>query len=272
MNSLAASWASAALLLAGVASYWAYTLGGVRLLAPWLGTFRRVVMIGSVATLPPLLAHAGVDGLLPASVGLVAFLYALGRQWLLMDSAPVLVPGEDDLLAPTDLAVVLPDGSGVPLALLARLRTARIGDDTLVFCGLARALTLFVSAGDLRPELPRATGFSVAGPAGVWDGVDGASVLGGEALRRSALTLADGETWRSSHPDAVLYVLEGQRKAIPPTVPTPRVPGSRAVADPMRLGAVRDGRWSSSTEEPADLFLARWAARTRGLQGTEDSP
>lgn len=271
MSSLAASWASCGLLVLGVVSYWLYTLAGLRGLGPFVGTFRRTVMILSVGVLGPLLGHAGADASVPALLGLAAFLYALSRQWLLIDASPQLVEGEDRLLAAGDLAVVLPDGSAVPLALLARLRTARVGDDTLVHCGLARSLALFQAAGDLRPELPHATGFSLIGPGGLWDGVDGAPLAGGAPLRRGELSLSDGADWRAAHPTAVLYALAEQREAVAPAVPTPRVPGARSVADPMRLGSVRDGRWSSGREGSADLFLARWAARARGLEGTEDS-
>ena len=82
-----------------------------------------------------------------------------------------------------------------------------------------------------------------------------------------------GET-RVEVPDGALHGDEADRASYGAAgrskpCPTPLLPEARDLAEPMTRGVVRSGRWTpldlEGTHEPAEYYLARWAALARGL-------
>ncbi len=208
------------------------------------------------------------------------FAFALQRQWLVprraARNAIAPVPPSDD-----ELVAVLPNGRAVAVVWLERPRTVIIDRWCLVHCGLARSLSVFTSPAAARPRawLPHRSGFWVRGPTSLWDGVDGRDKAGKPAVERQPVGLCTHAAWQAAHPDARLL------RPLPFVEPRPPrkvlVKGARGVVDAMRWGVVEHDTWRPLTDAdlaicpdvsdsaPPRYYLARWAARVRGLPGTD---
>ena len=263
-----------------VVGYWCLTLLGWRFLAPLMTTVRQaahgVGAIGLVAAL--LLAEPGERPILraiPLLLGLAGTAYAYRNQWLLPRAAVALElcrlePPGDELVA------ILPGDEAVCVSVLGRVRTAVRGNTLVVHCGLARSLAAFTRLGTMRPAavLPHPTGFEIGADEQRWDGVDGRSLSGGQALSPMPLSLSTYSTWRAAHPLGALLAKPDQQAIPPDSRRTPRVPGSGDVGDPLAWGRVEARQWipleasdwsaTTAGEEPR-TYLARWAAAKRGL-------
>lgn len=284
------AWAGAIILGGWVATYVAYTLGGVDRLQGLLLRFRPAgialgigLVLGSVVLW--LVSTEPVEPLLAAPALALALLflgYAWGRQWLVPRPAPSLTPGAP-ALAPDALVAVLEGGDAVPLTWLARLRTARVGQQLVVHCALARSLAAFTApAHAIAAVLPHSSGFILGGGGRRWDGVDGRALDGGTPLERRSVALATYADWRGTCPNGLLHAPSlGARRtprrtaamlpAPPAAAVVSRLPAARAVTDAMRWGLVEGGEWRpivvSGCTDPAvtgdRYYLSRWAAYRR---------
>jgi len=283
-----------AVLLVGL--YWLYTLQGLRLLGPLVSPPARKVGFAIAALQSfawgPVLSMYALSGGRDGDVGLLAgwllgppvlvgaaIWYALKRQWLEpRPAAPLSAfaghPGKDALVA------VLPGGEAVGLAWMRRSRTATVGDLCVVHCGVARSLAAIVGAGAApKAWMPHASGFSVRSGGIHWDGVDGTGLVDPASMARAPVGLCTFEAWRAAYPDARL--LRPEPFAAPRPARNVVVAGAREVADAMRWGVVEDGAWRALSDAdlavcpdvgdsaPRRYYLSRWAARVRGLLGTD---
>ncbi len=272
--------ASGLLLSAGAsATYLAYTLGERDALLPAALRARRPAFAFGLAmsavgcALAPW-RPAGWCSL--AAAGALAA-YAVKRQWLLPPPAPRYDEAPASANASSGLVLVLPDASAVRLRVLAHDRVAVVGPWLVVHCGLARSVTIYdVPDGEVRAVLPHRTGFwlSVTGVAELVDGVDGVGHDSGQpVLLRRAAEVRSEASWRESSRGSLLHAPPaGGRAAAERRL---RVPSARGVDDPQRFGVVRDHDWRPTDlarpepVRPGQFVLSRWAARARGLQGTE---
>ncbi|MBT9559641.1 MAG: hypothetical protein IV100_26665 [Myxococcales bacterium] len=272
--------ASGLLLAAGASgSYLAYTLGEHAALLPValrargpafaLGLGASVLGLSLAPWRPSAWLSLAVTG------GLTA--YALKRQWLMPPSAPRYVPTLPSPSGPNGLVLVLPDGGGVRLRVLARDRVALVGPWLVVHCGLARSVAVFNAPDDVvRAVLPHRSGFwlNVGRVGELVDGVDGVGRDSGQpVLRRLAATVRTEASWRAVAPEALLHaplgggLLASERR--------PRVPSARGVADGPRFGVVDGHSWrpvdlaDPGPSQPGQYVISRWAARARGCSGTE---
>ena len=273
----------AGLVGAGVAGYWAYTLGGVERLRPLLRRYRRGVMraglvVSGAGLLDPTSTVAAV---VPFGAAGALYAYAARNQWLHPRPAPALV--ETRMVLPDyALVAVMPGGGAIPLRWAARLRTVRAGAWTLVHCGLARSVAVFRSpaAGPVAATLPHSTGFEIGAGSGIWDGVDGRSLDSGPDLVAAPVALCTSAAWHAAFPAEPVWAPSAHAPLPPRYSRRPLVPGARDVADPNRWGTAIDGAWTAladhelgvcpphagSTEGPAVAYLGRWAARRRGMR------
>lgn len=280
--------AVAALLAVGsVVVYVLYTLAGVRALRPLLDRPRRAAL--GIAL--PLGVFALVGGLRTgdawairlAGLTSVAALYAFRRQWVWPRMAAPLTPwaGQPSAMPPDTLVVVLPDGAALPLGWLSHARTAVWGPYTVIYCSLSRGLLVVQTPAEGPPRawLPHSTGFEVGIGGRRWDGVDGHALDGGEPLVAVPARLTTVARWRSAvsaeaqAEGAALLAVPGHASLRSPRLlDVPVVPAARGVDDGTRLGAVDGERWRPWQADDATLHrahLARWAARARGLRGTD---
>ena len=268
--------AGAILASGAVAAYWAYTLAGVTALMPVLRRPRQLAVgLASVLLVAGALPLDGgrMDGVALglAAVGLALVKYAVDRQWLLPRPAAAFEPTAASPAAGS-LVAVLDSGDAVPLAHLARVRTASVGEMVIVHCALAQSLAGFRTppGGPVAAVLPHGSGFFVGNAAGTWDGVDGRGRAGVADLEPVPIGLMSVGAWRQRHPAGRLLAPVGD-----PPMPADRarramVPGARGVPEGGSLGWVVDGGWSPIEQpprrEPGPGFcLARWAAVRRGL-------
>ena len=261
-----------ALVGTGVAVYWGYTLAGVDALGRYLKFPRRWLM-----TTGALLSLAG--GVAVGSLGLILYSYAVRRQWLFPRPAARFVP-IPDTLENGEVVAVLAGGEAVALRWASKKRTLCVEGQTLVHCGLARSVTAFEGNDPkLAAVLPHATGFEISNGRGLWDGVDGRSLVGGSPRQRVPVMVCTAAVWRNVFPSGRHFGPAGSETLPPAAHRQPRVPGARGVEDPLAWGVVREGRWFAvSLEAPgsgeapvsapapeAAYYLGRWAAIARGL-------
>lgn len=273
------AWIGAAIVVAWVAAYVAYTLGELTPLRKPLMRLRRPgIALGLGMAVAGTALEIGVGAPLrlydpvPLFLAVAATAYAWRRQWLVPRRVPSLVPSEGTTeLDAQELVAVLPGGAAVPVRLLARLRTALVGDRLVVHCALARSLAAFDPPGEpVAAVLPHATGFFVGGGGRLWDGVDGHAGDPGAPLRRRSLSLSTYSGWRRAFPQGALYLEQpGQQLPDEPFV----LPISRERSAPgaMEWGTVENGQWAPAAldacSDPAAVgdryYLARWAAERR---------
>lgn len=272
-----ASGVGLALVAGSSAAYLAYTLGGVDGLAPFLLRRRGATLrLGLALTgLGVLLAPRRPSGWAAALVAAGLATYATRRQWLSGHPAraytPELLEGPPAPPGPDGWVVALPDGGAVRLRAAAQDRVLFAGQWLVVHCGLARSVAVFEAPRvPVAAVLPHRSGFFMRVGEALLDGVDGRAAEGGEGLSPVAVRVLRLHEWREQG-GTRLYErpARGQYRAR-----TPRVPGARGVRDPMRIGRVEGGVWvalppSGAEAAGAVLHLARWAARARGLSGTE---
>ena len=268
MIATALSLTGLALTGGSVAAYAAYTLADVQSLRGPLLSIRKASVLAGVASATAGLALSPLNPLTSVGFAVTAALagYATGRQWLFPRAAPRYRPVMSS--RGDGLVLVLPDGRGTRLRWLAHDRVARIDGWLLVHCGLARSVAIYDDpGGDPRAVLPHATGFLIAESGQLYDGVDGTPVTTThDPLTQLPCRLAAGERFAG--------VLVGPSKPQgTDRLRTPRVPGARAITDPMAFGAVRGAEWrplgsfSDDAVIEGDYFLSRWAAQARGLIG-----
>jgi hypothetical protein len=275
------SWIGAAIVIAWVAAYVAYTLGELtRLQKPLLHLRRPGVAAGLGLALVGMVLEIGMCSsvrfhhFVPLVLAVTAAAYAWRRQWLLPRHAPVLVAAEGTMeLSTQELVAVLAGGAAVPLRLLAHLRTARVADRLVVHCALARSLTVFDSPVDpVAAVLPHATGFFVGSKGRLWDGVDGSAHDRGPPLRRCPVGLSTYASWRQTFPEGALY-LQGLGRSLPNHPLLFPVSAERSAPGAMDWGTVEHGVWVPAAldlcPDPAAAgdryYLARWAAKRRGM-------
>ena len=236
------------------------------MLAPLLGLLLGVTNLGPSPNLSSVLWSLGSWGLA---------LYALKRQWVWRRGAatPVTL---DPVELPEDTPVVLlPEGSALTLASLSRSRLVEIAGSVLVRCRLADSIACFEAPGEpLALGLPLRTGFSVVSEGRSWDGIDGRGLDQDASLDLLPITLLSLSSWRMLCPEGALHgdhsdlASYGAASSSEPC-PTPLLPEARGLAQPMTRGVVRRGQWTpfddEQAPEPAEYYLARWAALARGL-------
>ena len=269
--------------LVGVGLYWLYTLAGVDSLRPLLGGPRRALLAAGV--LAPLLAlflaAAGADpfprlGSVLCGLGSWGLaVYAWKRQWLFRRAAVTPLVIEPAELSGDTPVVLLSNGSALTLTSLGRHRLVQMGRSVLVRCRLADSIACFEApAPPLTLGLPLRTGFSIVSEGRSWDGIDGRGLDHDARLTLLPVTLLPLSKWRVLCPDGALHGDEADRASYGAAsgsepCPTPLLPEARGLAEPMTRGVVRSGRWtpldSEGTHEPAEYYLARWAALARGL-------
>ncbi len=249
-------------MIAGVASAWmwlwvvlyaAYTPGGVVALRPLMTGPRRLAFWVGFAGLAIGLVIDVETAWVWVAVGSMAAAYARWRQWLVPRAALKLTTSAETC---TGRVVVLPDGRGVPVAVLQRARVAQVDGWSVVHCAVSGSVAVFEATG-LRAVLPHPTGFEVGSADGAWDGVDGSGT--GEGLRRLPVALVAGFSGE---------LLAGPGRLPEERVVRPVVSGARGLAEPLERGRVVAGAWHPEADggEPRDGYLlGRWAAMARGL-------
>lgn len=291
--------AAAALGIAIVGSYWAFTLLEVAALRPlvqpplrqlgltlalgaaWFSLGMTLVALQAAGQLSGAQLNLAALGPPATAAALVTSCaaYAWRRQWLWPRPATLLRPVElaAAALAEEDLVAVLDDGAAAPLGWLERHRTARWGDVVLVHCGLSLATSALAAPTGraLAAWLPHRTGFWIGGAGQRWDGVDGHAEGGAGDLPRRPLAVMPLVAWRQRWPqgqllgDGASRGVQRQRAAL--------TRSAVGVADGARLGVVEGNAWRplnldaaaghGEKTAAAPYYLARWAAVARGLDG-----
>ena len=283
-----AGWLSLVGIFAVVVGYWLFSLAGWSAVRPFLGWPRRLLLgLGVVGVVAAASGSRESTALVPLFLGTGMTIYALTRQWFFCPTAANLVKFEGSALAPEELVVSIPGELAIPLRVLGRHRTVRIGEFLVVHCSLSRSLACF-EAPDIavRADLPHGSGFSIRGGQRRWDGVDGVALDAGNDLIRRPLELYSKANWEADFPDGQLFARDAKGPLPSSSERVPLSSAARQVIDPMMwgkanttlwrplLGGATDSRSTLVAGDPEDTnyLLSRWAAHARGLRIAESEP
>ncbi|MCO4773018.1 MAG: hypothetical protein KDA24_23495 [Deltaproteobacteria bacterium] len=241
-----------------------------RALRPLLGAPRRIgLILGVVMALAGVVVHPEGASLVAGLAAALGMRHATRRQWAFgLPATPVAVLEQVDSAVPV---VALPDGRGVPVHWLERVRLARLDDVIFVACSISRSAAAFrAPPSGVLVQFPLDVGFGL-GRGALWSGASGASLDGGDPLE-----LLDLE-WTQA--GAVKQVFGPVGGALPDPKPprTVRVRGADTSAgtevvtvqgDAWRPMGSRGTQASSGTPR---RYLAKWAAELSGLAGDSAS-